>query len=685
MSLGSRLREALDRQGWTQSELARRVGTTQPAISNIVLDRKAPSARLAAKMAKVLNVDLDWLLRGVEAKRGTTAMRDAGQELNWHERLAYPDGTRSFGNTRIEIFQATLPVLARETGQNSNDASLHDDVAMEYRLGILSGARLSRFLDAIGWETLEPHFDAVARDRKHRTTRRYRDGLGLLRHTKSLWVLRIDDYGTTGLTGDEFGEGCFSALVRRSQDSQKRNTASGGRFGLGASVFSAVSAFDLILFSSNLATPVDGKTDGRFIGRTFLPYHSSDGTEFEGPFFFGLPDKTLPSRRLSAWASPELLNDLWLTRDDTADVASGTSVLVVGFFDPEQGIIAEQDADVALSRLTQAYVDNFWPAIVQGRLTATFTQYENDRLVQERVVDSGNVNHPFVPLLRNDPTVLSRAIPLHIPKSRETGSGPFEHNARLFVELLPEDRPTLDERINEVALCRRPLMVVRYKPMPHLTLGARPFRALLLAGEAADLEGGSPTIADTAAEEFLSKAEPPQHDDWTAQGTDLVTEYWGGRKALTDLDEAIRQELRKLVAPAREQEVEGPQQLRELLTLPIEKLVLQRRAYVSRLTWLDDRYGTLLATLRLTSRGDGGRVALSPVLLLATETGGGVSLPSTVVSAEGCDVSSDGSIIPHANRRDVTVTLRPDWDAVPIRADLSALMLDVSIVERGAA
>lgn len=678
----SRLRAALDKKGWSQGELARRIGLTQPAVSQLAAGKREPSTKVQSDIARALEVDVAWLVGG-SGMTPPGALTDSAADLSWHERTVYPDGSRSFGNLRVETLVTTLPVLVREAAQNSNDAAREAEASMEFRLGVLSGPRLEEFLKAARWSTLLPHLDAVAADHKHRSTKRYRQGLDLLKSTKQLVVLRIDDYGTSGLIGDDYGDGNFSALVRRSQDTQKeRGAAAGGRFGLGAGILSACSAFDLLLFASDLSQPVQGKSERRLIGRAIFPFHQVGQNEYEGPFFFGVPDATDPHhvRRLSAWATDQQIKRLWLKR---RSAETGTSILIVGFFDPEQGIDSQADYARTLKKLSDEFAAYFWPAIARGRISAVFSRYDNDKLVEELTVDGSNLDHPYAKLLNGADDVRERSVSLHVPKSKENGEGPYDHNARLLVEVLPPEAVGA-RQVNQVALCRRPLMVVKYLPLPHLTLGARNFRAILLAGEAAS-DQGIPTPADVAAEAFLAKAEPAQHDDWASTGTDLVAEYRGGWKALNEFFDKLKTELKDLITPQRDQKDDTPRVLRELLSLPGTTSPPKLRAYVSVLEWEDPgTFSRLAATVKLAVRANDD-VAFRPLLSVATESGSSLSLPMSIVKCEGAMVSADGALKPNHGVREITLVVQPSWDKVPARAALSAVSLDMSIQEKARA
>jgi transcriptional regulator with XRE-family HTH domain len=672
-----RLKQALQNRGWSQAELATKIGLTQPAVSQFVSGKREPSQRVLADIAEALELSAAALLG--QTTTLADVLTDSASDMSWHEREVYPDGARSYGNVRVETLSTSLATLVREAAQNSNDAACEDaSVEMEFRLGILSGERLEAFQSSIQWSTLLPHIKAVAADHEHRSTKRFRQGLEVLEASKQLVVLRIDDYGTVGLIGDDYKKGNFSALVRRSQDTQKEHgTSAGGRFGLGAGIFSACSAFDTLLFSSKLSQPVQGLSDRRLIGRAVFPFHEIGISEFEGPFFYGIDDPGEEKRRLSAWATEQQTERLWLTRSNDK---TGTSILIVGFFDPEQGIDVEADFTKLPRRLADEFTHYFWPAITRGRISAVFSRYENDEEIDRYVVDGNNVDHPYAKLLAGGNDILEQTVPLHVPRSKETHDGPYDHNAKLYIEVLPPEALNV-RQINEVAICRRPLMVVRYISLPHLTLGARNFRAMVIAGEAA-ADDGMPTAADLAAETFLAKAEPAEHDQWTSRGTDLVAEYHGGSKSLSDFFEKIKSQIKRLIAPERDSDNKGPRALRELLALPGTTPTPKPRAYVSSPVWEDPgTYHRLAAIVKLTVRANDD-VAFRPRLAIATESGGALPLAFKIIKHDGATFTDDGILKPNPGVRQINIVLEPDWGSVPARPALSAVTLDMSVEEK---
>lgn len=65
LTLGDRLRYLIEARGYTQVELAAKIGLTQSAISNIVTNSsRKPSAPTLLKLAAALQANPDWILTG---------------------------------------------------------------------------------------------------------------------------------------------------------------------------------------------------------------------------------------------------------------------------------------------------------------------------------------------------------------------------------------------------------------------------------------------------------------------------------------------------------------------------------------------------------------------------------------------------------------------------------------------
>ena len=65
LTIGDRLRFLIEARGYTQVELAAKIGLTQAAISNIVTNSsRKPSAPTLLKLAAALQANPDWIITG---------------------------------------------------------------------------------------------------------------------------------------------------------------------------------------------------------------------------------------------------------------------------------------------------------------------------------------------------------------------------------------------------------------------------------------------------------------------------------------------------------------------------------------------------------------------------------------------------------------------------------------------
>ena len=89
MSFGSRLLQARKNKGLSQEDLASQLGTKGPAIGKYERDEMKPSIDVAAKIASILDVSLDWLVghtdmeldsKMLERIQEVTQMKDKDRE-----------------------------------------------------------------------------------------------------------------------------------------------------------------------------------------------------------------------------------------------------------------------------------------------------------------------------------------------------------------------------------------------------------------------------------------------------------------------------------------------------------------------------------------------------------------------------------------------------------------------------
>ncbi|TMT79044.1 hypothetical protein E2L06_19645 [Haloterrigena sp. H1] len=444
-----------------------------------------------------------------------------------------------------------LKTFVREVLQNSNDARLDNDdpAQVTFRLETLEGDDLKAYLNALDINTWSDHASLAA---DTESGEHISEAMARIEDEKSLRVLTIEDQNTQGLLGAETADQSnFTALVRDVLFSSKSGDTSGGSYGLGKAVLWLYSGLSMVLFNSSLSEPTPRDDSPRLIGRTRLPTHkSSDGdTVYQGHGWFGNVDADESGARPeSLWGDEarQFADDLKLSRPDSP----GTSIQVVDFRVPtaEERLADEELAD----KITEKAIEWFWPAIYRGNLEVTV---ETDTETKSASIAEYPRYTPFTTCL-NDRTaatdelteagdVVEKPITLTIPaKTDESGS--TEGDLDLLVR-----RANPDERYqrNSVAFVRGAGMVVEYYDRDKVVVGNEDFHAVLLGGRARPWgTGDNPSDVDDVVEEFLTTAEPPQHDEWRRTESLANTYKQGFRTAVEGIKPDVTDTLRELVA-----------------------------------------------------------------------------------------------------------------------------------------
>ncbi|WP_069172945.1 helix-turn-helix domain-containing protein [Streptomyces griseus] len=675
--LGRQLR----RNGMSQAELAQQLKLTRAAVSAWVTGRAQPRAEVMVRIAEILETDVATLL---------TRDADAGSDrpIGWYHRIAHHDGGREYGNAAAFAFDASLAVLAREATQNSLDERLDPrrPVRVRFTLHELTGEHLHSFLSALKWEELEPHFAAAARSRQ-KVGRTLSEGLRALREDASLLLLRIDDYNASGLTGPEYEDGRYAAVVRRQLDSHKSNDRAGGSYGLGKATLWAASRLGLVLINSTLSEPHEGRTARRVIGRLDLPWREVDGVAYAGPAWLGEPDteKTHEGVSRSWWADERVVADLQLDRESEDP---GTSFLIVGAHDAAGNSDMLEDLHAELGR---ALSDNFWAAMTAGRsapamLEASVRSLRNgESVVAEQRVDPLDRHPALVHALRSyidgetveeltaPGQVAATEVGLVVPPLRTAGrkAAGGNHSAVLLVTPAADK----DEKHSRIICMRGNRMTVTARSPRNLGMGADPFQAVLLAGFAT----GDDSSTTHAAEAFLRAAEPPEHDRWGVT-EELTAAYANAPRRLTEFNSAMDTALRRVIGrrvPGGDST--GPEVLRKLLRLDAPAGVGTRRGHpaVDRVVGKVDESGawTLDVTLTVPQR-DGGWQLL-PVVKFDVRSGGRPSLDWAELSAkENCEVVG-GRLVIEPDVRSARFGGVTAVGSHPVAAAMAGVIVDV--------
>jgi RNA polymerase primary sigma factor len=591
VELKERLQAARRNKGLKQSELAKAVGVSPSLASMWLKGTRTPDQEALERLAKALGVDLDWLLTGRGREpHGTRerALQSAFERVDWRPRGGFPDGGREGGNANQFAIRPTLRNLVRESIQNALDERLGQvqPVDVRFRLLSLRGEAKARYLAAMRWEELRPHFQACAERGDEQAAGGFGEALEIA-DSGELTVLQIIDSGTRGLIGPEVGDGNFAALTRDSLYSHKEKEGAAGSYGLGKATQYAASAFGTVLFLSDLSEPEpeSGNTRNRLFGRSELVWHELEGEDgelrsFAGPAWLGEADGEVP---VSHWVDAEsavLTRDLQMTRP--AD-GSGTTIAIVGLRDLDAD--KRRPAREIIEQVGREIEANFWPAIEARELTARVEYVEIDDPVTEPApeVDTlvapaqSRVTGPLVnamsaeaadetvEVLIDDGDVAVATAELHVPK-RKAGEDQDRHPGFVHQALVLVRRATPDElegdgggdspSLRHAALTRGANMVVKTLDLSKGTVGAQPFHAVVLAGRAV-----GDSQEDRWAEEFLRTAEPPSHDDWTSTPRLKRLYAPGYSKGLREFEKAIRQAARDLLAIESNLPPDGPTDL----------------------------------------------------------------------------------------------------------------------------
>ncbi|MFJ6992984.1 multiprotein-bridging factor 1 family protein [Streptomyces sp. NPDC003090] len=688
---GAWLRRRLESTGTTPAELADRLGLTVAPVSAWIAGRSQPQEQVRRALADLLGGAPVPSSHGAGGG-GTSPL------LRWHHRPAHADGGREYGNPAAFAFDADLSVLAREATQNSLDERWDPErpVRVEYTLHELSGDHLESFLRTMQWDALRPHYVQAA-SAEQKVARSLRAALHDLEESGSLLLLRVDDYNAAGLTGPEYHDGRFAAVVRRQLDSHKQHRMrAGGSYGLGKATLWATSRFGLVLINSTLSEPHEGRTRARVAGRLDLPWHQVDGQAFAGPAWFGTPDADPGHEGVSRswWADERTVRELYLER---ADVTPGTSFLIVGAHDASGDAESLQEMH---DKLVRSLADGFWAAMVGGRsaealLEARVTTLRNGEVLipQERV--DPHAHHPALSramrayfdgettsTLKSADQVACVEVPLVVPPLKGQGRGRSKGREHRAVLLLTPAGDT-DVRHSRVVCMRGSRMTItEYRPR-ELPLGTPPFQAVLLAGYATGRDGQDVE----EAEAFLRASEPPEHDRWD-RTEELTSAYERGalsrlREFRAEMDKAVR----GLVGRRETPRGEGPGVLRDLLRLDAASSGGRRtqsfpavRAVQANL----DEHGAWHVTVSLRLPDAADPWVLTPVAKFDVRSGGRPAVGwAELTASDGCRIE-EGNLLIDAGRRTAVFSGVTDPSSHPVRAALARLVVDIQKARGGA-
>lgn len=347
--------------------------------------------------------------------------------------------------------------VARELGQNSLDAARGDGpVLMQFEL------RQMETEDIPGIAGLVEHLESVVdATRGASGNERMRRALSLAQQDH-LWVLRVGDYGTTGLIGNENDTNSPLAALTRGEGISANDGTRGGSFGIGSAVGPMASDLSTVMYTS---MSDDRLGEVVFAAQSRLATHSDqEGVTRRAEGYFTL---------LSDGECFRYLRDPGPIGPFAPRVEPGTDIFLLGYRKAED--------DPRLIHIRDAFVRNFMLAIHRGTLVVEGHTPEG----------SWVLNSSTLPDFLDDETrAFYRAMHDPEPYVKDVaGLGLL----RLFVEI--DD--TLPKKLHTITV-RTPLMKI--STYRHTSVPVK-YAAIL-------------DCSNPVANSKLRDLEPPQHDRW---------------------------------------------------------------------------------------------------------------------------------------------------------------------------
>lgn len=498
-------------------------------------------------------------------------------QIEWIFDPIPPSGAIQGGVPSSHVFKPDLDTFVREIIQNSMDQKTNGLVTVNFVFEKMEGHLKDDFLNAIDWQNLRKHVEASAEAGFTTISPRLAYGLQNI-ESGPLTILRIDDFGTVGLTGGESEPSKnFSALCKNTLDTCEDKPYRGGSYGLGKAVLWSFSSISAVLFSSFIN--LDSSLKFRLIGRTELSYHITASGQWSGPGWYGKPEMIGQglNRAASAWDTDAqyVATGSHMLRD--IEKGAGTSILVIGFDEPRQEQTRElKEIAYEISRSASRW---FWPSLKEpdSRLAVNVEAYENGNEIYNQKVEVSTEESPFVEALSESEfvekleqqgDVSKTSLLFRIPAKKPYAGGAEEPECDAQLELRVRQGGTEDspELKNSVALIRGAGMVVQYLPVP-IPLSDKKFHGMLLAG----LANGT-TTANESAEKFFRAAEPPSHREWDAATDGVRAEYkQGGQARLKGLWQEMTSAIIKMCQESIPASSQGPERLSRLFRIGGQK------------------------------------------------------------------------------------------------------------------
>ena len=420
-------------------------------------------------------------------------------------------------------------VFVRETISNCADQKVEDNLdPIEAYIDVitLSGASKKEFLEELDWDNLKGHLKStVTHPNSKPSHSEINKGINILKdHRQKIKLVRVSDYNSVGLVGDDDDVTSNFCLFAKSDFLTGNDQGRQGSFGLGKGVLWHRSLINTVLMSSTVNHNSEIQT--RSFGKTILPSHTymqpdamndNPNGRWFGAGYFGIRNQDRYRSDSVFGLDSTVMKKLFLERDDDR---TGTTVISVAFE-------SDQDANL-ITALEDDVRKWFWPAISQDRpkIVIAVREFNNHDIVGTPHIIKINENYqPFADCLNKEKNastlidegdIVSKEVEFDVP-----GRNTSDFDQASIQNLLDEDitgfkgkieikalRTNQEHtKINNLVYLRDNLTVVQYKKISSNSVGG--FISVCKAGKA---RGNS--IRDEKFHDFLRLAEPALHNNW---------------------------------------------------------------------------------------------------------------------------------------------------------------------------
>lgn len=423
--------------------------------------------------------------------------------LEWYFPSTDGGDDDGFNDSLRETFEGKHEhYVARECIQNSLDAraDLTRPVTVVFERGSLATS------DVPDRQTLADILQAAREFSvgQERAGDFYEKAIGLLSE-QTMDVLRIGDYNTTGLDGeDNDSHGGWYRLVRTS-GSNSAHGAGGGSFGIGKGAPFAASELHTVFYST-----VNGKGGSAFQGKARLSSFTKDGDVRRGIGQLGVSAAT---RGVSS------VRSLSAIPTDFQRSEQGTDVFILAY---------KTQASDWCDALLKSVIENFWAAIHFGDLEVVFLQQgEPDPIL---VVSKENLRQTF------DNTI---GLDLYRPYFEAVAERDRHFSATLpeigDVSLYVKKSPNFPRKVQMMRLAK---MKVYDRPTSSLS----------------DSYAGVFICESPEGNALLRRLEPPAHDKWDSNRLPVQ-----GPRIMRRITNWIREQLKTMSSLANSEPEDIPE------------------------------------------------------------------------------------------------------------------------------